>query len=595
MKKQSKSLSPAPQINRRHALGLAGGMVAAGAMAQGCSSAKTLNADRVVSFEHGVASGDPLADQVVLWTRVTPETEGPLAVAYTLAHDPQMRRIVKKGAFLTSAERDYTVKVNVEGLEAGREYFYRFAVGAQESAVGRTKTLPAGSVDQVRFAVVSCSNYPAGFFNAYRALSQMQGIDAILHVGDYIYEYGADGYAADIGLKLGRVVDPKTEIVSLADYRRRYAQYRRDADLQAAHAVAPWITVWDDHETANDSWQGGAQNHNPEKNEGDWSERKHMAVQAYYEWLPIRDPQIGRSPEAIYRAFQFGDLATFLMLETRLVGRSQQLDYGRGLVEIISQMRGTPIAEADLVNAPELQSATQKFLRENVADPSRQMMGPAQEAWVRSALEESVARGTIWQVLGNQVVMARTFMPNFAAALSPEVKAKLAAGSRYIQRLIAFSQLGLPWNLDAWDGYPAARDRLYGILQATKANAIVVTGDTHTAWANELFVDAAKPASENLRIGVEFAGTSVSSPGFGDTITRDMADSGRLWAEKNQEVAWHDPYHRGFLVVTLTKTEARSDFYVVDTVFSTEFKTSLARSFVTTPIDGPGIGALQAL
>lgn len=595
MKKQSQKSSNSPQINRRHALGLAGSMVAAGAMAQGCSSAKTLNPDRVVSFEHGIASGDPLADQVVVWTRVTPETEGPLAVSYALARDPQMRRIVKKGTFLTSADRDYTVKVNVEGLEAGTEYYYRFAVGAQESAVGRTKTLPAADIDQVRFAVVSCSNYPAGFFNAYRALSQMQGIDAILHVGDYIYEYGADGYAADIGLKLGRVVDPKTEIVSLADYRRRYAQYRRDADLQAAHAVAPWITVWDDHETANDSWLEGAQNHNPEKNEGDWSERKHMAVQAYYEWLPIRDPQIGRSPEAIYRAFQFGDLATFIMLETRLLGRSEQLDYGRGLVEIITKMRGAAIQEADLVNAPELLPAIGKFLSENLADPSRQMLGPAQEAWVKSALDESLSRKTVWQILGNQVVMARTFMPNFAAALSPDVKAKLSQGSRYIQRMIAFSQLGLPWNLDAWDGYPAARDRLYAILQATKANAIVVTGDTHTAWANELFVDAAKPASDNLRVGVEFAGTSVSSPGFGDTITRDMVDSGKLWAEKNQEVVWHDPYHRGFLVVTLTKTEARSDFYVVDTVFSTEFKTTLAKSFVTKPVDGPGIGALQAV
>lgn len=581
-------------LSRREALTRAGLGLGAAATLAACQTADHAGAEtgRVLAFEHGVASGDPLSDRVILWTRVTPQSASDLApvnVRWRVARDPEMRRVVAKGEVMTSAARDFTVKVDATGLAPATEYFYRFSVAGAESMVGRTRTLPVSGAQKVVFAVCSCSNYPAGYFNAYRAVARIKGLDLVLHTGDYIYEYGAEGYGGETGVKLGRVVAPRTEILTLADYRIRHAQYKSDTDLQAAHAAAPWIIIWDDHETANDSWSGGAQNHNPERGEGEWSARRKDAVQAWYEWLPVRDPDAGRPAEAIYRSFDFGGLARFIMLETRLTGRSKQLDWNSGIAEAASLIRGAPVAPAEIQNAPEFLPAVQKFVAEKLNDPGRAMMGPEQEAFVAAQMKDSTANGGVWQVIGNQVVMARTNVPDFSAALSEENKAKLSTGSAFIRRLITFSKLGLPWNLDAWDGYPAARDRLYAAAQAAKGNMVVVTGDTHTAWANELWT-----GDGTSRIGLEFAGTSVSSPGLGDTVTPDMADVGKLWAEKNKEVVWHDAVHKGFLLVTLTKQEALAEYHVVDTVLSTEFTSRVVKSFRAKPGEnGSGPGPLE--
>ncbi|MGB1142637.1 MAG: alkaline phosphatase D family protein, partial [Halioglobus sp.] len=279
-------------------------------------------------FLHGIASGDPLSDRVILWTRITPDEEGVAGLAWEVASDAQFTDVVASGSGTTDASVDYTAKVDVTDLEPGAHYYYRFTSGDNVSAVGSTRTLPVGQVAAASFAVVSCSNYPAGFFHVYREVAN-QELDAVLHLGDYIYEYAADGYASERAEEFGRVSDPETEIVSLSDYRRRYAQYRTDNDLQAAHAAHPFIVVWDDHEitnheSANNPWTEGAQNHQPET-EGSFEDRKAAAVQAWYEWLPVRPPSAQQ--DIIYRHFNYGDLLDLFMLDTRLIGRDEQNTY----------------------------------------------------------------------------------------------------------------------------------------------------------------------------------------------------------------------------------------------------------------------------
>jgi alkaline phosphatase D len=304
-------------------------------------------------FQHGVASGDPLSDRVILWTRVTlsPEALANLAEAdaqvrknpalaahvqalknivlrWEVALDAQFRRKVRAGVTTASPERDYTAKVDVDGLRPGTTYYYRFIGRDMVSPTGRTRTLPpllAGATPAVKLAVFSCSNYPAGYFNVYGEAAKIDDLDAAIHLGDYIYEYSRTGYASERAAELGRLSEPETEIVTLDQYRRRHAQYRTDADLQALCAKVPLIAVWDDHESANDAWRDGAENHQP-ATEGVWQARRAAAIRAYYEWLPIREVQPGR-PERIFRSFDFGTLLSLHMLDTRLIGRDQQLSF----------------------------------------------------------------------------------------------------------------------------------------------------------------------------------------------------------------------------------------------------------------------------
>ncbi|HEY9043128.1 MAG TPA: alkaline phosphatase D family protein, partial [Rheinheimera sp.] len=257
-----------------------------------------------VAFLHGVACGDPTADALLLWTRVSAEAVE-VPVEWQLSADKEFNQILRSGKTTTSANSDYTVKIDVQDLAAGTEYFYRFRAGTVYSAAGRGKTLPEGDVSQVKLAVFSCSNYPAGYFHVYAAAALIADLDAAIHLGDYIYEYGADGYASEDAKALNRVVKPATEILTLADYRQRYAQYRTDQALQQIHAAAPFIAVWDDHEITNDAWRDGAENH--QSDEGDYTVRKMAALQAYFEWMPIRPLRAGDN-ETIYRQFEFGNL-----------------------------------------------------------------------------------------------------------------------------------------------------------------------------------------------------------------------------------------------------------------------------------------------
>ncbi len=319
-------------------------------------------------FRNGVASGDPLADRVILWTRVSPFDDRvgePVETHWWIARDSLGLDVVAGGTAEARPEKDYTVKIDATGLEAGTDYYYGFLTQTGLSSVGRTRTLPQEGVDHVRMAFASCANYPAGFFNAYACLAEREDIDVVLHLGDYLYEYGNGEYGD--GTPLGRIPDPLHEVLTLEDYRRRHATYKADIDLQAAHARFPWITIWDDHETANNSYPEGAKNHDP-ATEGDWQVRKLAGIRAYYEWMPIRE-----LPTGLFRTFRFGDLVDLVMLDTRLHGRDPEVK------------RGDEVA---------------------ASDPSRTLLGEDQKGWLLDALSDSQRAGSAWRVIGQQIMFA---------------------------------------------------------------------------------------------------------------------------------------------------------------------------------------------
>ena len=518
-----------------------------------------------VEFLHGVASGDPLTDRVILWTRVTPKTgDGPIPVKYEVFGEGDA--LVTSGMLSADAAHDYCVKADATGLEPGSSYTYRFTAltegGDVASPTGRTRTTAASGDAPVKLVVISCSNWQFGLFNAYRALSEEPGIDAIVHLGDYIYEYGIDGYGGEVAQQIGRLHDPVTECVSLTDYRLRHAQYKTDPDLQAAHAAAPWICTWDDHESANDSYRTGAQNHNPENNEGSWSDRKLASVRAYFEWLPIREPEPGKVTTAVWRSFDFGDVASVHAVETRLTGRSPSISWFDALT-----------GETDEATIMERVSATMA----EASDPSRTMMGFEQEAWLEGELGKSVEAGKAWQVLANQVVMGRMALPKLQETLTPEQIA--AQDNPFVQRMIGFSALGLPANLDAWDGYPAARERLYASVAKTGARLVTLAGDSHTAWANTLH------DKEGVRRGVEFGCTSITSPGTGSAV-KDIPDLGEQIAAANEDVEWHDPFGHGYILVTLTPGEALAEYKKVSGILSPEWTLETKSSWKALAEDG---------
>lgn len=517
-----------------------------------------------VSFIHGVASGDPLPDSVIIWTRVTPDAaypDRPVPISFGIFEDEALEKPVKYGQGYAMPDRDYTVKVNVTELDPDTVYYFRFiakvASGDVGSPAGRAKTTAASGNAPVKFAVVSCSNYPFGHFHVYRDIANSEPLDAVIHLGDYIYEYGIDGYGGSTGQQIDRNHEPPLEIVTLDDYRARHAQYKTDPDLQAAHAAAPWICTWDDHESTNNSYRSGAENHNPEAGEGNWSDRKQAAVQAYLEWMPVRDPEVGKPREALYRRFDFGDVASVICLETRLTGRSDEISW-------FTELGGLEPTEVPL-------AAMNAMVR--VQAPERTMLGAAQETWLDQQLKDSTAKNKSWQVLANQIIMARVRPPNLVASLSDAQKA--AQDISYIQQLIPFSQLGLPWNLDAWDGFPAARDRLYASAKDAGARLVTLTGDTHTAWANTL-----RDADDELR-GVEFGCTSVTSPGFG-TYVREVSDLGTQFADANQEVDYYNPDGNGWTLVTLSEDAVTADFRGVSDVTQETFSANAIVTYATT-------------
>tara|TARA_R110000772_G_scaffold64210_3_gene143706 strand:+ start:24991 stop:26601 length:1611 start_codon:yes stop_codon:yes gene_type:complete len=464
-----------------------------------------------VSFVHGVASGDPLDDRVILWTRVTPDQadSGGITVLCEVAEDPAFENVVLAENLVTGPERDYTVKFDAAGLLSEQHYWYRFSVGDQRSPVGRALTLPMPGqyAEHLRFAVCSCSSYPHGYFSVYRMIANRSDLDFVLHLGDYIYEYGDGEY----GDNAGRLLDPNHEILVLDDYRRRYAHYRRDVDLQAVHQIHPFITVWDDHETADNSYKDGANNHN--EGEGEWTARKTQAIQAYFEWMPIRPPTA--SEDSIYRSFRYGDLADFVMLDTRIEGRIKQLD--------------------------------------NPADPARadarDLLGQSQKEWFKNKL--ATAQNT-WKIVGQQVMFAQLQLLE-------------------IQRLLPgvptndFSPL-VAINMDQWDGYPSEREEILDFVEENAIkNMVVLTGDIHSSWANELYKSSAILTSGVFEepLGVEFVTPSVTSPGFPDGAAELV--SGVL-PVVNPHMKYTDLKNHGFILMDVTHQRAQAEFYYADNI-----------------------------
>jgi len=501
------------------------------------------------TFLHGVASGDPLADRVMLWTRVTAAAPGNLNITWEISSDSSFGVIVARGTAIASVDQDYTVKVDATGLQAGSVYYYRFYNGNEPSPMGRTKTLPTSNVSQVKFAVLSCANYPAGYFNVYAEVAKRSDIDVALHLGDYIYEYGVLGYASQLAIAIDRESVPSHELLTLRDYRQRHAQYRTDSDLRAFHAAMPVIAVWDDHDLANNAWSAGAANHDP-STEGSFLARRAAAVQAYHEWLPTRLPEPA-NPLRIYRSFEFGQLASLHMLDTRLIGRDEQV-------------------------------TLDQYLNGEADSPSRQLMGSVQADWLAARLSAS---GATWQVLGQQVLMARMNIPlSVASAFTPETLAEFMLAQATPKSLRSQSQNDLvnqrrvPYNLDAWDGYPAARESVLGMARALGKNLVSLAGDTHNAWASNL-TDAS-----GRRVGVEFATASVSSPGFErllPLIANSLLADGFLAMVKDLRYA--ETSRRGYVLLTLTPGEVRSDWIEVSTVLSRSYSVRLAKSLRALP------------
>ncbi|WP_328398302.1 alkaline phosphatase D family protein [Nocardia sp. NBC_00416] len=478
-------------------------------------------------FGHGVASGDPLPDGVILWTRVTvgpgavpgSGVGGAATVDWELATDDGFGAVVAAGTVTASAESDHTVKVDVRGLAAARDYFFRFRALGVTSPVGRTRTAPAESAapGRLRFGVVSCSNWEAGYFAAYRHLAGRDDLDAVVHLGDYLYEYAAGSFGGRGGAV--RRHEPAHEIVSLADYRIRHGQYKTDPDLTALHARVPFICTWDDHEFANNAWSGGAENHDP-GSEGSWRYRRAAAARAYVEWMPVR-ASFADGEVRLYRRLKFGTLAELSMLDLRSYRDRQPRDGSR---------------EGD--------------------DPARTMTGERQMEWLTAGLVSGTAR---WQLVGNSVMIAPLAFP----PLDP-------ATSAAVTDVFGIPREGFAPNTDQWDGYTADRHRLLRALADRGVGDVVfLTGDIHSSWAADIPLEAARyPAGPTT--GAEFVVPSVTSAGIGDLLPGPPRTASVALAEATRALNPHIRYaeldSHGYGVVDIDTDRVRMEWYYVTEV-----------------------------
>ncbi|MFI2782232.1 alkaline phosphatase D family protein [Streptomyces sp. ALB3] len=499
------------------------------------------------AFLHGVASGDPLPDGVLLWTRVTPTPDAApgsglgrdTPVVWEVAEDKAFSRVAARGTAVARADADHTVKADVRGLRPATTYWYRFTAapggpdGGQGviSPAGRTRTAPAPGavVPGVRFGVVSCANWEAGWFSPYRHLAARADLDAVLHLGDYIYEYASGGYPTQDTVV--RRHAPLHEILTLADYRLRHATYKTDTDLQALHAAHPVIAIWDDHEFANDAWSGGAENHTP-GTEGSWAARVAAAKQAYFEWMPVRASTEG----TVYRRLSFGGLAELHLLDLRSF-RSEQASIGNGAVD----------------------------------DPERSVTGRAQLDWLKAGLSASDAR---WKLVGTSVMIS----PVAFGALPAHLLAPLA-------ELLGLPAEGLAVNVDQWDGYTDDRKELISHLRDQGVtDTVFLTGDIHMAWANDVPVKAATyPLSASA--ATEFVVTSVTSDNLDDILrvapqTVSLVASAAVRAA-NRHVKWVDLDSHGYGVLDVTAERSQMDYYAVSDKTAKDATSSWVRSYRT--------------
>lgn len=554
------------QVSRRALLAGLAGTAAMLAMPSALLAAAAVNP----VFRHGVAAGDPDASSVVLWTRI--EAEGAQEVRWELAASPDFRKVLKSGSMTTGADRDHTVKVLATGLPSGGTFYYRFLLGKAVSQIGRARTLPEGRLDTLGIALASCSNYAFGFFNAYDAIAKDPAIDFVLHTGDYIYEYGGkDGWGEAVAARIGRAHSPAHEIVTLSDYRIRHAQYKTDAGSQAMHAHHTLLACWDDHESANNPWTGGAQNHQPET-EGDWATRRAASIRAYYEWMPVRGPEWlavkGRTRAQFWRAYSFGDLALLHTLETRHTARAQQIEYMDYASTIVDD------------------ASAEHFRKDVLGAPNRPIISPELEADLEAALARSIKDGQPWRVIGCPMVIGRLDVPDLARlGILPDPFARLAAAKTKEEMfklamdpnvsLAWRGRWGLPDYTDAWGGYPWARERFYDLSRRAGAGDLVfLSGDSHSFWTNDLADAQGRPA------GIEFGTAGISSPGdfiesgFGPEMSVRLDEA---YAEHMPEVVWTDNMHQGYVRVAFGRERGTASFVAVSTILSRDYTTKVIR------------------
>ncbi|MER5524676.1 alkaline phosphatase D family protein [Streptomyces sp. NPDC002677] len=530
------SLSPRRRTVVKAAAATAGIAVVAAPLAAALPARAASDAP---AFLHGIASGDPLPDGVLLWTRVTPSPDATpgsgvgadTEVSWIVATDKALTNVVSRGSTTATAASDHTVKADIRGLAPATDYWFRFSAGGTDSAVARTRTAPAAdaAVSGLRFGVVSCANWEAGYFASYRHLAARGDLDAWLHLGDYIYEYGTGEYGTRDTVV--RPHAPAHEIITLADYRTRHGKYKTDTDLQALHAKAPVIAIWDDHEFANDSWSGGAENHT-EGTEGTWTARQAAAKQAYFEWMPVRPAIAGTT----YRRLRFGKLADLSLLDLRSF-RSQQVSTGSGSVD----------------------------------DPDRTITGRAQLDWLKAGLKAS---DTTWRLVGNSVMIS----PFAIGSLSADLLKPLA-------KLLGLPQDGLALNTDQWDGYTDDRRELLAHLRSNAiGNTVFLTGDIHMAWANDVPVDAGTyPLSASA--ATEFVVTSVTSDNLDDLLKVSPGAVSTVAAPiiqlANRHVHWVDTDRHGYGILDITAARAQMDYYVLSDKTKADATSSWERSYRT--------------
>ena len=488
------------------------------------------NNNEKISFNHGVASGDPTNTNVIIWTRITKVSNTSIKVNWEISNDINFRKIIHSGTSKTSAHKDFTVKVDAKISKEykGTPIFYRFICNNYFSPIGSTITLPVDNPDLFNLAFCSCSNYPAGFFNAYKEIAKNKEVDLVLHLGDYIYEYDKNGYASENSNELDRVSIPSNELISLKDYRLRHAQYKSDQDLQLLHKNKPMIVVWDDHEFTNNTWKNGAENHS--KDEGIFLSRKINALKAYYEWMPIRE---NSNKTNIWRSFEVGNLFQLLMLDTRLISREKQLDINAFFKDGVFDYQS---------------------YEKNLQKP-RKLLGNKQFSWVKNTLDKKYK----WSIFGQQILIGPKYLPE---ALKKIDKSLIP---EYMQIYLQLAGKKLPWNTDQWDGYPKEREKFYKIIQNSQSN-IILAGDTHSSWLSNLY-----DAKENF-IGIEIGTPSISSPNGVDLFGEYANQIDNQYIDENNNLIYTNSSFKGYALLSITKENAKVVYKYVSTVKSTDYK-----------------------
>ncbi len=545
------------KITRRHLLSA----TTAAGLAAACSgpdngehlSARTQTQSGV--FKSGIAAGDPRMDSLVIWTHISPVDmrQSAVPVQWSLSLNSDMSEPVITQSGQARQANDWTFKAVPTGLTPGQTYYYQFTSEGGISPIGQARTLPDGDIEQIRLAVVSCANWQQGFFNVYDHISRQDGFDALIHLGDYFYEYGTDQANAAME-KAGRLHQPPHEVLTLEDYRIRHAQYRSDPNLQALTAKTALIPIWDDHESSNDSWTGGAENH--QEGEGTWQDRKQAALRAYFEWMPVRPPKEGRPAAAFYRDYKWGNLLRLVVWETRLFAR------------------GEPVLIEDHAELLQQEGGKKRFTDKILNDPARDMLGQIQQDYVVSALKSSKDQGENWRMIANQVVLGKLTTPDLAPYVSEEIIANIEKQWPPIRQIVSLSKYRLPVYPDSWDGYPTARESLYSALDDAGVNdLLVVTGDAHEYWANMLTKD------DGTAMGVELGTSSVSSETLKSFMGDGVKDYALLITRSNPDVRYYNAETCGYIDLTLTAQKGRARFIAIDRTDSTDYAAFEAAAF----------------